>query len=90
MSANCRPLDSRSARPSVRSRLPLPPLAIQRQLVTEVTAARSRIAAARAAATQFAADTAREVEEMILGVRPAPLLSSDEQAAEWTKALGAY
>lgn len=50
-------------------RLPLPPLATQRQLVAEVTAARSRIAAARAAAAQLAADTAREVEEMILGVR---------------------
>ena len=52
-------------------RLPLPPLAIQRQLVAEVTAPRARIAAARAAAAQLAADTAREVEEMILGVRPA-------------------
>ncbi len=56
-------------------RLPLPPLAIQRQLVAEVTAARARIAVARAAAAKLTADTAREVEEMILGVRPAPGIS---------------
>lgn len=53
-------------------RLPLPPLAIQRQLVAEVTAARARIAANRAAAAKLTVDTAREVEEMILGVRPVP------------------
>ena len=41
-------------------------------LVAEVTAARSRIAAA----AQLATDTAREVEEMILGVRPAPPVKS--------------
>ena len=51
---------------------PLPPLAIQRQLVAEVTAVRARIAAARAAAAQLAVHTAREVEEMILGVSPSP------------------
>ncbi len=51
---------------------PLPPLPIQKQLVAEVTAARAQIAAERAAAAQLAADTAREVEEMILGQRPIP------------------
>ena len=53
-------------------RIPLPPLAIQKQLVAEVTAARALIAAERAAAAKLADDTAREVEEMILGHRPAP------------------
>jgi type I restriction enzyme S subunit len=50
-------------------RLPLPPIAIQKKLVAEVTAARERIAAERAAAAKLSADTAREVEEMILGHR---------------------
>lgn len=52
--------------------IPLPPLDIQRKLVAEITAARKRIAAERTAAAKLAADTAREVEEMILGYRPAP------------------
>lgn len=51
-------------------RFPLPPLPIQKQLVAEVTTARAKIAADRAAAAKLAADTAREVEEMILGHRP--------------------
>lgn len=51
----------------------LPPIAIQKKLVAEVTAARKRIAAERAAAAKLAADTAREVEEMILGHRPVPV-----------------
>jgi type I restriction enzyme S subunit len=51
-------------------RIPLPPLPIQKQLVAEVTAARAKIAAERAAAAKLASDTAREVEEMILGHRP--------------------
>lgn len=51
-------------------RFPLPPLAIQKQLVIEVTAARENIAAERAAAAKLADDTAREVEGMILGHRP--------------------
>lgn len=49
---------------------PLPPLSIQKQLVAEVTAAREHITAERAAATMLAADTAREVEQMILGQIP--------------------
>lgn len=53
-------------------RIPLPPLAIQNQLVAEVTAAREAIAAERAAVAKLAADTSREVEEMILGHRPVP------------------
>jgi len=53
-------------------RIPLPPLSIQKQLVAEVTTARTRIAAERAAAAKLAADTAREVEAMILGQLPAP------------------
>lgn len=50
----------------------LPPLPIQKQLVAEVTAAREKITAERAAAAKLSADTAREVEEMILGHRPVP------------------
>ena len=50
--------------------IPLPPLAIQCQLVAEITAAREQIAAERATAAKLATDTAREVEEMILGIRP--------------------
>jgi len=53
-------------------RIPLPPLPIQKQLVAEVTTARTRIAAERAAAAKLAAETAREVEAMILGQLPAP------------------
>jgi type I restriction enzyme S subunit len=53
-------------------RFPLPPILIQKQLVAEVTAARGKIAVERAAATKLAADTAREVEAMILGKRPVP------------------
>ena len=44
----------------------------------DVTAASGRIAAERAAAAQLAADTAREVEEMILGQRPAPVVGGAE------------
>jgi type I restriction enzyme, S subunit len=53
-------------------RIPLPPLPIQKQLVAEVTQARSKIAAERAAAAKLAAETAREVEAMILGQLPVP------------------
>ena len=52
--------------------IPLPPLDIQRTLVADVSAARERIAAERTAAAKLATDTTREVEEMILGHRPAP------------------
>jgi type I restriction enzyme S subunit len=48
-------------------RFPLPPLSIQKQLVAEITAAREHIATERAAAAKLAADTALEVEQMILG-----------------------
>lgn len=53
--------------------IPLPPLAIQKKLVAEVAAARECIASERAAAAKLAADTSREVEEMILGHRPPPV-----------------
>jgi type I restriction enzyme S subunit len=60
-------------KPSLLSlRFPLPPLSIQKQLIAEVTAARAKIAAERAAVAKLAADTAREVEDMILGHRPVP------------------
>ncbi|MFO0775715.1 MAG: restriction endonuclease subunit S [Nitrospiraceae bacterium] len=60
-------------KPSLLSlRFPLPPLPIQKQLVADVTAARAKIAAERADAAKLAADTAREVEDMILGHRPVP------------------
>jgi restriction endonuclease S subunit len=49
----------------------IPPLSIQKQLVAEVTAAREHIASERAAVAKLAADTAREVEQMILGQIPA-------------------
>lgn len=63
-------------KPSLLSlRFPLPPLAIQKQLVVKVTAARAKIAADRAAAATLAAETAREVEEMILGHRLVPNIS---------------
>ena len=47
--------------------IPVPPLSVQKRLVAEVTAAREQIAAERAVAEKLAVDTAREVEEMILG-----------------------
>ena len=43
-----------------------------RALQERITVARERIAEERAAAAKLADDTAREVEEMILGQRPAP------------------
>lgn len=52
--------------------VPLPPLDIQRELVTQITAARERVTAKRAAAHKLAVETAREVEEMILGHRRVP------------------
>jgi type I restriction enzyme, S subunit len=55
-------------------RIPLPPLPIQKQLVAEVTQSRQKIAAERAAAAKLASDTAREVEEMILGILPVPFV----------------
>ena len=60
----------------VENLLAMPVPRFPRELQMRITAARARIAAARAAAAQLAADTAREVEEMILGVRPAPALST--------------
>jgi type I restriction enzyme S subunit len=58
-------------KPSLLSlRFPLPPLAIQKQLVNEVTCTREKVAAERTAAAKLADDTAREVEGMILGHRP--------------------
>lgn len=57
-------------------RVSLPPINIQKKLVAEITAARERIAAGRAAAAKLAADTSREVEEMILGHRPPPVTKS--------------
>jgi len=50
--------------------LPLPPLAVQREIMTMVSRQRARIAEERKAAEQRQTEAAREVEEMILGVRP--------------------
>lgn len=47
--------------------IPLPPLEVQRKLVTEMNEARAKIDAERIAANKLKLDTAREVEEMILG-----------------------
>jgi hypothetical protein len=56
----------------VENLLSMPVPVFPRALQEHVTAARERIAEERAAAAKLAADTAREVEEMILGQRPAP------------------
>ena len=50
--------------------IPLPPLAIQQQLVETITTARAGISEKRAAAAELKVKTAREIEEMILGHRP--------------------
>lgn len=50
-------------------RFPLPPLDVQQRLAEQITLARKRAADERAAATRLADETAREVEEMILGHR---------------------
>jgi type I restriction enzyme S subunit len=50
--------------------LPLPPLEVQRKIVNMVNEKRTRIAEERKAAEQRKAQATREVEEMILGVRP--------------------
>lgn len=54
---------------------PLPSLSVQKKIVKEITSAREKIAVERAAAEKLAADTAREVEEMILGHLPVPTIS---------------
>ncbi len=50
--------------------LPLPPLAVQREIKNMVNRQRARIAEERRAAEERQAQAAREVEEMILGIRP--------------------
>ena len=50
--------------------IPLPHLEVQREIVDMVSRQRARIAEERKAAEQHQAQAAREVEEMILGVRP--------------------
>ena len=59
----------------VENLLSMPVPRFPRELQERITAARARIAAERAAAAKLAADTAREVEEMILGQRPIPVSS---------------
>jgi hypothetical protein len=56
----------------VENLLSMPVPVFPRALQERVTAARERIAEERGAAAKLAADTAREVEEMILGQWPAP------------------
>jgi restriction endonuclease S subunit len=47
--------------------LPLPPLAIQREIVAQVEAARAEVAGLRAQVAQRARESAAEVEAAILG-----------------------
>ena len=54
----------------------LPPLQIQREIVTRFDKATKQVNSQRADATKLVADTAREVEEMILGHRPVPNVQS--------------
>lgn len=51
---------------------PLPKLDVQKMLVERITAERGRIASSRQAAEERATQVAAEMEEMILGQRPAP------------------
>ncbi len=55
------------------SPIPLPPLDVQREIVRWVQDARAAIAREREKACQLAAAVEREVEEMIIGVRPVPV-----------------
>jgi type I restriction enzyme S subunit len=50
--------------------IPVPPMEVQREIVDTVSRQRARIAEERKAAEARRAQAAREVEEMILGVRP--------------------
>ena len=50
--------------------IPVPSLEVQREIVDTVNGQRARIAAERKAAEQRQAEATREVEEMILGIRP--------------------
>jgi len=50
--------------------IPLPPVEAQREIVDMVNRQRARIAEERKASEQRQAQAAREVEEMILGIRP--------------------
>lgn len=54
----------------VENLLSIPVPEFPKSIQQEITAARERIVAERAAASKLATDTAREVEEMILGHRP--------------------
>ena len=51
---------------------PLPPITVQKRLAASFISARKKISEERAAAKKLSEDTAREVEEMILGKRPVP------------------
>ncbi len=50
--------------------IPVPPMQVQREVVDTVNHERARIAEVRKAAEARQAQSTREVEEMILGIRP--------------------
>ncbi len=50
--------------------IPIPPLGVQQEIVGMVSCQRTRIAEERKVAEQRQAQAGREVEEMILGIRP--------------------
>jgi restriction endonuclease S subunit len=50
--------------------IPVPPLEVQREIVDTVNRQRTWVAEERKAAEERRARAAREVEEMILGIRP--------------------
>ena len=55
--------------------IPLPPLKVQHEIIEKIQETRGRIAKEREKARQVEIASKQQVEEMILGTRPAPLLS---------------
>jgi len=56
--------------------VPLPPLTLQREIVRRVMEKRAEIAQERERVRRLALEIRREIEEIILGTRPAPVTTN--------------
>ena len=64
-------------------RIPLPPLAVQKQIMDRVAAGREEIARERETADRLARDISAEIEGMILGTKKvSELLASENRPAQ--------
>jgi type I restriction enzyme S subunit len=57
--------------------VPLPPLSVQREILRSVTEARREIVREREKACKLGATVEQEIEEMMLGVRPIPVVEGE-------------